>query len=318
MKFISVIILIFSLISACSSTNNTQAKTANSASYTDTGIQNQSTVQGTIKDTYGELLLGATVKLLQNGELIAGALTDIDGKFKINSSIEGLCTLEVSYVGYETHTHEITLIYGKILNLGDELKPMEDNVKLLKPIIYIYPEETCEIEVKMPLDNGFSHSYPKYEDKWIVTADSLGNLYDSTTRRSYYGLYWEAEGTFDFTLNEGHVVAGENTISFLESALATLGLNEREANEFIVFWLPILEANPYNLIHFSSDEYEEMAPLKVTPKPDTEIRVMMVYQPLQHAIDFPIQDLNKLAKKRAGFTVVEWGGSLYKGHLSKN
>jgi len=99
-------------------------------------MQNQSTLRGTIKDTYGELLLGATVKLLQNGELIAGALTDLDGKFKINSSAEGLSTLEVSYVGYETQTYEITLIYGKVLNLDGELKAMvEDNVKLLKPII---------------------------------------------------------------------------------------------------------------------------------------------------------------------------------------
>ena len=32
-----------------------------------------------------------------------------------------------------------------------------------------------------------------------------------------------------------------------EEALADLGLTRREANEFMVYWLPMMEPNPYNL-----------------------------------------------------------------------
>jgi len=70
-----------------------------------------------------------------------------------------------------------------------------------------------------------------------------------------------------------------------------------------------MENNTYNLIHFSSRQYEEMAKLNISPKPETIIRVMMVFQPLEIPIDIPQQNLFDLRKERKGFTVVEWGGS---------
>jgi hypothetical protein len=77
-----------------------------------------------------------------------------------------------------------------------------------------------------------------------------------------------------------------------------------------MFWLPQMENNPYNLIHFAGQEYEEQVPLEITPSPETTIRVMMLTQPLPAKIDFPEQDLTPLKKTRKGFTVVEWGGSV--------
>jgi hypothetical protein len=71
-----------------------------------------------------------------------------------------------------------------------------------------------------------------------------------------------------------------------------------------------MENNPYNLIYFSSAEYEKSAELIITPKPETTIRVMMLTQPLSEKIQFPLQDLTSLKKTRKGFTVVEWGGSV--------
>lgn len=82
-----------------------------------------------------------------------------------------------------------------------------------------------------------------------------------------------------------------------------------------MYWLPVLEKNPYNLIHFATDEYEQMAKLNIQPKPETLIRVMMVYQPLVQPIDIPQQNLNALQKERTGFTVVEWGRKLVKSTL---
>ena len=44
---------------------------------------------------------------------------------------------------------------------------------------------------------------------------------------------------------------GEDTAKFLEGALAELGLTEKEANTFIMYWLPQMENNPYNVISFA-------------------------------------------------------------------
>ena len=181
---------------------------------------------------------------------------------------------------------------------------------MAKPIIYMYPEKEMLVNVELNVDGKLTHAYPAYNNGWHVLAKPDGTLYDEQGKE-YYALYWEGLSREDFTLSEGFVVPGSQTITFLEESLAILGLNRREANEFIVYWLPQLENNPYNLIHFSSVEYEERAQLSITPEPETLIRVMMVYQPLNEKIEIPLQDLNKLAKERKGFTVVEWGGSLY-------
>ena len=84
-------------------------------------------------------------------------------------------------------------------------------------------------------------------------------------------------------------------------------ITRREANEFIVYWLPQMEQNPYNLIAFQSDAYTDHARLTVTPEPDSMLRVFMAWKALESPIDIPAQDLP--AFDRTGFAVVEWGGA---------
>ena len=61
------------------------------------------TVQGTVKDEIGEPLVGVTVHVQGLG---AGAITDLDGHFTIQSVRQG-ATLEFSYVGYQTQTRKV-------------------------------------------------------------------------------------------------------------------------------------------------------------------------------------------------------------------
>ena len=90
-----------------------------------------------------------------------------------------------------------------------------------------------------------------------------------------------------------------------------LGLTEREANEFIIYWLPKLEENKYNLIRFESlDNINKQMPLDIKPVPDTIIRLLMKYKPLDTKIEIKEQKLFSIERK--GFTVIEWGGSLIK------
>jgi hypothetical protein len=87
-------------------------------------------------------------------------------------------------------------------------------------------------------------------------------------------------------------------------------LTPREYNEFIVYWLPEMQDNPYNLIAFQGDDYTRLAALEITPKPDSLIRVFMAYKPLEQPIKIDEQALVPMS--REGFTVVEWGGCRFK------
>ncbi len=95
----------------------------------------------------------------------------------------------------------------------------------------------------------------------------------------------------------------------MEEKLAILGLSEHEANEFIMFWLPQMEGNAYNHIHFATDAYSNKAILEINPQPETLIRVFMVFQALDQPKAIVPQILTQ--QKRKGFTVVEWGGTEY-------
>ncbi|MBQ8251097.1 MAG: hypothetical protein IJY92_04205 [Alphaproteobacteria bacterium] len=178
-----------------------------------------------------------------------------------------------------------------------------------KPIIYLYPTEKTKITVTVGNPQNLTHTYPKYETGWTVTAEPNGNLTDPKTNKHYYALYWEGKNTIEPNLKEGFVVKGKDTIPFLEEKLAQLGLNEREANEFIIYWLPKLESSPYNFIRFQTlEEQNQNMPLEVTPQPDTLIRVMMEFKNLVTPIIVTEQVLPP-TPKRTGFTLVEWGGT---------
>lgn len=178
-----------------------------------------------------------------------------------------------------------------------------------KPIIYLYPTETTDVSVKLGAKEKLTHTYPKYVDEWKVRAEPNGDLTDTVTGRKYYALYWEGKDADLPRYDDGFVVAKDEVVPFLEEKLAKLGLNEREANEFIIYWLPKLESAPYTFVHFvSQDEQDKNMPLTVQPKPDTIIRVLMAFKTLDKPIEVKEQVLPEMPK-RDGFTVIEWGGT---------
>ena len=175
-----------------------------------------------------------------------------------------------------------------------------------KPVIYLYPQVETEISLALDYAGTLTCTYPKYENCWQVIASPDGTLTDHTGQ-TYNYLYWEGESPTDYDFSTGFCVSGSDTAAFLEDALAQLGLTRREANEFIVYWLPQMEQNPYNLISFQQETYTDTAVLTVTPQPDSILRVFMAWKPLQEPVEIMAQTLPSFS--RHGFTVVEWGGT---------
>jgi len=185
----------------------------------------------------------------------------------------------------------------------EEITPM-----FKKPVIYLYPTEEMQVEVSVNIKDGhFTCTYPKYENGWSVTAEPNGTIYDSNGDE-YYCLYWEGQNNIDYNMSKGFVVKGQDTADFLREKLLYMGLTPKEANEFIIYWLPQMEENPYNLITFQNDIYSENVELIVNPTPDSVLRVFMVYKPLDEFIQIEEQELSTF--ERTGFSVIEWGGSV--------
>ncbi len=207
---------------------------------------------------------------------------------------------------------DINMIYcytkDEIKNLEDYGMPYDpSDISDDKPVIYLYPEEdNTAVDVSLELtDTELTCTYPSYGDGWSVVADSDGLI--KAGGKEYNYLYWEAKTSTPYVIEQGYCVKGSDTAVFLEEKLAELGLNRREANEFIVYWLPLMESNEYNVISFDTREYEARCKLHVNPEPDTMIRVFMTWYGTDKAIDIEPQVI--VTPERKGFTVVEWGGS---------
>lgn len=179
-----------------------------------------------------------------------------------------------------------------------------------KPVLYLYPTRPKEVEVKVNFDGNFIATYPEYKDGWKVFAYPNGRLVNLADEKKYSYLFWEGkhETVVDYDLSNGFVVEGGRTALFLQEKLAEIGLIPKEYNEFIVYWLPKMLSNKYNLVHFATkEEYDEKVSLEVRPQPDSVLRVFMVFKPLNKKIDILPQEIKPF--KRKGFAVIEWGGA---------
>ena len=211
-----------------------------------------------------------------------------------------ICTYENTY--YDAENNKVECDFLTVEASDWEPDPNVD----YKPVIYLYPEEKTEVYVTLDYNGRLTCTYPSYDNGWKVTAQPDGTLTDENGQ-TYNYLYWEGETNTQYDFSEGFCVKGEDTAAFLEYALAELGLNRREANEFIVFWLPMMQNNEYNVISFQGDVYTDSAKLDIDPAPDTLIRVFMAWQASEIYVNIPEQELD--APEREGFTVVEWGGT---------
>ena len=185
----------------------------------------------------------------------------------------------------------------------------------LKPVIYLYPTQKTYVKIQLDYQGKIIADFPTYNSAtkgWDVIAFPDGHLINKADNKEYSYIFWEGTPTnkINWDLSKGFVVKGSEVREFLQKTLSKMGLTPKEYNEFIVFWYPLMKDNPYNLIHFSGEQYLRSAPLKITPKPNSMLRVFMVYKPLAEKIEIIEQEISTF--ERTGFSVIEWGGTILK------
>lgn len=235
-----------------------------------------------------------------------------DESYPVINSIPG--GTRIYEIGYQDNNDNWSFTeydgqYGWIPIVIDDKMTVFYEAYASKPVIYLYPEQEMDVRVDLELtESELSTTYPKYNNGWDVIAYPDGTLLNKADGTHHKYLFWDSKNCrtrFDFS--EGFCVAGSDTERFLKEKLTYMGLTENEMNEFIVYWLPIMEHNAYNLITFQGDAYTNSAKLNITPTPDSLLRIFMAYVPLENAVDITPQKLESFERK--GFTVVEWGGT---------
>ncbi len=288
----------------------------------DNGTTTRETYQGTDRGGCGSINYAS----VQPQSLLArltprGRTTQNDVVYEFKDSQDP--TLKIFYNGYHPMDEATRMSYeqfsvmhplffwvdpfGRLIKFqGTQFIPLAE---CGKPVIYLYPEKPTTVRVKIEPKGGMSFSEPVYNGEWVVHADPQGNLIEVSSEKTYPYLFWEGRGGIYQQPTRGFVVAQQDVHSFLIEKLSQLGLNTKEAGDFMEFWEPRMQGAPWYFVTFMGNSVmNELAPLTIFPKPDTVIRILMDFTPLQKPIE--VQGFTIHTPQRKGFTVVEWGGVL--------
>lgn len=256
----------------------------------------------------GKVILNQSIDMGTNGKTFIG---EIDKYGWVKTSVKkGKYKLYFYVGGYkEVITDSIEIKSQEVIIAQIHFQPDYNRNNIAeKPVIYVYPETKTDINIQLTPIGKFTFTYPKYENGWNFTATPDGTI--SIGEKQYSYLFWESENK-NLLLEEieqtGFLVATDTLLPFLEASLSKMGLNTKEQADFITYWYPRMMLNEKNNIHFLiNEECNAYAELKITPQPETIIRIGMIWSKATSENIPQPQILPEM--KREGFTVIEWGG----------
>lgn len=187
---------------------------------------------------------------------------------------------------------------------------------VLKPVIYLYHQDSVPVNLKVKSKGELTFTYPAYKDEWNITTGTNGSIH--CKGKTYPYLFWEAEQKgLDFVLTdngkkEGFFIATDTAISFLENTLTKLGLNDKEQTDFITFWGPRIVKQPFANIQFLVDDAysNHIADIEVNPKPLSSRRVYILLRGTHFESGNTFEKTQEFTSfTRQGFTLIEWGGT---------
>jgi ubiquitin-like protein Nedd8 len=216
-----------------------------------------------------------------------------------------------------------------------------------KPVIYVYNAPDAENKISVSLSSNWTIScaYPEpttrhergSEISWTFRPDRTGGGVYRTDGFSWEPpfpyLFWDAVTTpgsknqpfvswFSREVSEKlcATIASDKAAAFMEKCLDHLGLNRKEATDFITHWMPSWKNGSKVCFAFLTDkQYHTVAQLNASPTPFAKIRVFMLFRVLRedecpaidkdpvNMTDFlgPRRDRDKYVDKHH---IVEWGG----------
>lgn len=205
-----------------------------------------------------------------------------------------------------------------------------------KPVIYLYPTKATEVSLKFAAAVDLDLSIPNYAGGWKVLASPDGTLKDlqpevtdcssinyslfgseyarqACLTRTYPYLYWAGQSRSSNypAITSGFIVEKNQVQDFLNSKLDEIGFNAQEKADFMAYWVTEMLAKDapfYRISFLTSADMDKIAPMHISPLPDSYYRLFIDFMPLETkpGYSLPAQELPKVVRK--GFTVLEWGG----------
>jgi hypothetical protein len=274
--------------------------------------------KGTITDNAGHTIVDYDINTINSRIQKIGI--DNSGTFEIlvdttftsiTFSANNHMSVILSNQGFKNQ-HEITLNVSLQLNLIEPPHLDQEQIMTYKPVIYLYNEIDIDVNLSLKPSGEYTFTYPLIKDnQWHVkvTKDGLNH-----NGKLYPYLFYETENNdmnFSYSKEEliGHISEKNEIITYLEKSLTSLGLNQKEQTDFITFWAPRMVQHEEVFIQFWIDEdYDQVATLEVSPKPESIKRIYIVYAPITNNKPVYTEQTFK-PFSRKGFTVIEWGGS---------
>lgn len=175
-----------------------------------------------------------------------------------------------------------------------------------KPVVYLYPTKDTKVNVRVGANVSISE--PQYDASrgWTVLAHPNGTL--DLNGKQYDSLFWEGQGHGSYPgIASGTVVKRSDAAATMQRQLFEQGLNKKETADFMKYWQSKIPNKPYvRLTWFNTSQMESLAPLYISPKPQTLIRIFLDMGGYDAKISISSQTLTKVP--RIGYTAVEWGG----------
>ena len=138
-----------------------------------------SSLVGSVKDTKGEALIGATVVAVHNPTgTNYGNITNENGLFNIqNMKVGGPYTINISYVGYKTYTLE-----NVTLRLGDPMRlhiALLDDASVLSEVEVVYQKNAIiimDLLVQLQRETNTTIVLITHDAKISTYADNIYHL----------------------------------------------------------------------------------------------------------------------------------------------
>jgi hypothetical protein len=232
-------------------------------------------VQWYFSDSY---LKNTVVNVLDGYDVVAQFQTDAHGAFAIDPLPPHFYSFEFNALDDVPQYHlETAEVFG---SYQDFFFPW--HIQAFKPNIYIYPEETIELDVDIIFPHGglVQTAIPAYDNGWHVVVEPSG-LIDG----QYEYIFYESSQPDYSQYEAGWVVPRQRLKGFFINNMSQTGFSPREIADFIEYWIPRLTDSPYYAIY---------------PQYNDELEEMII-------LDFTLKEPVIPPFTRTGFTVAEWG-----------
>ena len=154
----------------------------------------------------------------------------------------------------------------------------------------------------------------EYEWKGKYSSNGSDNCCKVTIKgKKYDYVFWEGPCMKDDQF-KGNVIGIRSEVfeEELDKLVEKLGLNERERNDFIVYWLTKLSGRKGHKVTICDEKYDnEIARLEVSGFTE-QLRVMLKFEEIEEDEVMKLKGVETVEKKErpTGKYVIEWGGDL--------